>query len=128
MQSTTVNIDGALFSGEGKLLLLRRADGAWELPSGTLEFGEEPEIGIARVFAELTGIDVAPDRPLGAWSVLAANGEARVHAIHIGYTVTLSGALLGVELDSETHDAFAWIYQDELPQKIDAPAMRKSCE
>src|SRR5204862_3276357 len=108
---TTVHVAGALFSGEGKLLLLRRREGAWELPFGPLDFGEEPEVGCARVYAELTGIDVAPDRPLGAWSVLDSSGDAHIHAVFIGYTVTLSGALLSVDLDPEKHSAFAWIQQ-----------------
>ena len=126
--STTVHLAGALFSGEGKLLLLRRLDTVWELPHGTLEFGEEPEIGLARIFAELTGIDIAPDRPVGAWSVLTASGDRHIHEVHIGYTVTLSGALLAVELDAERHGAFAWIHQHELAEKIDTPTMRKACE
>ncbi|HLX59926.1 MAG TPA: NUDIX domain-containing protein [Planctomycetota bacterium] len=125
---TQVSVAGALFSGDGKLLILRRLDGAWELPNGPLEFGEEPEVGIARVFAELTAIDTVPDRPLGAWSTLDAAGETHTHAICVGYTVTLSGALLSVELDTEKHSAFAWILQDELEDKIDTPAMRKACQ
>jgi len=125
---TRVIVNGALFSGECKLLLLHRQDGAWELPSGVLEFGEEPEVGIARVFAELTGIEVTPDRPLGGWSVIESDGETRVHAVHIGYTVTLAGTLLAVELDSEKHNSFAWLNQNELAARIDSPPLLRSCE
>ena len=50
---TRVFTDGALFSAEGKLLLLRRKDGEWELPCGELEFGEEPELCVVRVFNDL---------------------------------------------------------------------------
>ena len=128
IQSTRISIDGALFSGECKLLLLRRLDGVWELPGGALEFGEEPEYGVARIFSELTGIDVTPDRPLGAWSLLEGEAETRVHAVHIGYTVTLSGTLVGVELDIEKHAAFAWLNQNELAARIDSPPMLRACE
>jgi ADP-ribose pyrophosphatase YjhB (NUDIX family) len=126
--STRVFIDGALFSGESKLLLLRRLDGVWELPSGPLEFGEEPEYGVARIVVELTGIDVTPDRPIGAWSLLDVAAETRVHAVHIGFTVTLAGTLLGVELDIEKHATFAWLNQNELAARIDSPPMLRACE
>lgn len=126
--ATRLFVDGALFSGECKLLLIRRLDGVWELPNGLLEFGEEPEMGAARVFAELTGIDAAPDRPLGAWSLIESEGEARVHAVHIGYTLTLTGTLLSVELDPETHATFAWLNQKELAERIDSPPLLRSCE
>ncbi len=121
-------MDGALFSGECKLLLLKRLDGSWELPSKPLEFGEEPEVGVSRVFAELTGIDVTPDRPLGSWGLIETNGEHRTHVVHIGYTVTLAGTLLAVELDSEKHASFAWLNQSELAAKIDSPPLLRSCE
>jgi ADP-ribose pyrophosphatase YjhB (NUDIX family) len=126
--STKVFVDGALFSSNGKLLLLQRLDRVWELPCGTLDFGEEPEIGIGRVFLELTGIDVSPDSPLGAWSALTASGDSHLHEVHIGYAVTLSAALLAVELDSAKHTSFAWILPAELPSTIDSPQMRKACE
>src|ERR1700709_2130787 len=122
-----VVVDGALFSGECKLLLLRRQDGTWELPSGTLEFGEEPEVGVARIFSELTGIEVTPDRPLGGWSHIDTEGDTRVHAVHIGYTVTLAGTLLGVELESEKHASFAWLNQNELAARIESPPLLRSC-
>ena len=129
MQDTTrVCVDGALFSGECKLLLVKRRDGAWELPSGPLDFGEEPEIGVARVFSELTGIEVTPDRPLGSWGLIESHGDARVHVVHVGYTVTLAGTLLAVELDSEKHMSFAWLNQNELAAKIEAPPLLRLCE
>ena len=127
---TRVFVDGALISSEGKLLLLRRrADSCWELPCGVLEFGEEPEYAVARVFSELTGIEVTPDRPVGSWGVMSGGEHsAQTHDVHIGYMMTLSGALLGVELDPEIHSAFAWILPRELPEKIDVPAPRRACE
>ena len=123
-------VDGALFSSESKLLLVRRLDGAWELPSSALEFGEEPEYCVARLFSETTGIDVTPDRPLGGWSLLESSDDnaTRVHVVHIGFTVTLAGTLLGVELDAERYSAFAWVTQSELSTRLDSPQMLRVCE
>ncbi|MEI6236830.1 MAG: hypothetical protein WCT04_27535, partial [Planctomycetota bacterium] len=92
-----------------------------------LEFGEEPEVGVSRVFSELTGIEVTPDRPVGGWSLIESEGDARVHVVHIGYTVTLAGTLLAVEVDSEKHASFAWLKQNELAAKIDSPPLLRSC-
>jgi ADP-ribose pyrophosphatase YjhB (NUDIX family) len=126
--STRLFVDGALFSGECKLLLVKRRDGTWELPSEPLDFGEEPEVGVSRIFAELTGIDVTPDRPLGSWGLIETHGEERAHIVHIGYTVTLAGTLLAVELDTEKHMSFAWLNQNELAAKIESPPLLRLCE
>ena len=129
--STRVFADGALFSGDGKLLLLKRlGDGVWELPCGELDFGEEPEVAASRVFLELTGIDATPDRPLGAWGNLSglANDGAKIHEVHVGYTMSLGGALLGVELERERHNAFAWVTSAELGGKLESPSLRRACE
>ena len=44
-------------------------EGAWSLPKGELQPGEEPLIAATREFTEETGVDIAPDEtflPLGA--------------------------------------------------------------
>jgi ADP-ribose pyrophosphatase YjhB (NUDIX family) len=92
-----------------------------------LEFGEEPEVGVARVFNESTGLEVIPDRPLGAVSALDNEAGAAVQIVHIGYTVTAGGALLGVDVDRERYSAFAWIAAAELPRYIETPALLKLC-
>ncbi|MCY3022931.1 MAG: NUDIX hydrolase [Planctomycetota bacterium] len=119
---------GALFSAEGKLLLLRSVAGEWELPGGTLEFGEAPELGLVRCFREATDMDVAVDRPLGAWSSVERTGENELYRVHIGSTVTLSGALVNVEVDREVHAGFAWVTRDEARTRIAAPALRDAVE
>lgn len=124
-QRTSILLGGALFSAEGKLLLLRRADtGEWELPGGPLEFGEAPELGLVRCFREATDMDVAVDRPLGAWSTLERNGERERHTVHVGYTVTLSGGLVSVDVDRAAHAGFAWLTRDEAASRITVPALR----
>jgi len=124
-RTTSIRVSGALFSAESKLLLLQRAaNGEWELPGGELDFGEAPEAGLVRCFREATDMDVAVDRPLGAWSTLERDGERERHTLTIGYTVTLSGALVGVEVDRAEHAGFGWLARDEAASRITVPALR----
>jgi 8-oxo-dGTP diphosphatase len=126
---TIVLVSGALFSPEGKLLLLRRAsDNEWEMPGGAIEFGEAPEPGLVRCFADATDIDINTDRPLGSWSIVEKSGECSIHYVHIDYTVKCSGALLGVEIDRARHAEFAWLPKAEALAKMTVPAERHSVE
>jgi 8-oxo-dGTP pyrophosphatase MutT (NUDIX family) len=128
-QKTLIIVSGALFSGEGKLLMLQRADAdIWELPGGKLDFGESPELGLVRCFSETTDMDVAPDRPLGAWSVLEMQNSIENCYVHIDYTVKNSAAMVGVQLDVGRHRTFAWLSRAEATAKIPVPAMRASIE
>lgn len=47
---------------DGKILLLRKAGGMWDLPGGRIEDGEEPEAALVREILEETGIEVRPVR------------------------------------------------------------------
>ncbi|MEM0267815.1 MAG: NUDIX hydrolase [Candidatus Korarchaeum sp.] len=54
-----------VFNREGKVLLLRRAKskrngGRWEIPGGSLKYGESPRKGAIRELMEETGIKVSP--------------------------------------------------------------------
>ena len=120
-----VALGGALFSAEGKLLLLRRISGEWALPGGMLEVGESPEIGLVRSFQESTGMEVSVDRPLGAWSAQNSAGESRVQ---IDFTVRHSSALLGVEIDSERYSGFAWCLASEVGSKLEMHAAAASVQ
>ena len=126
-QKTRIIISGALFSGEGKLLLLQGED-AWELPGGKLDFGESPELGLVRCFSETTDMDISPDRPLGAWSALETKDGVETCSIHIIYTVKNSAAMLGVQLDRSRHTAFAWLSRADATARIALPAMREAIE
>jgi ADP-ribose pyrophosphatase YjhB (NUDIX family) len=131
-QKTEIVVSGALFSPEGKLLLLKNngefgGEGDWELPGGTLEFGEAPEYGVIRAFLGTTGIDVSVDRPLGAWSTLRTVEGQQTHRVHIDFTLRAGAPVLGVEVERAQHSAFAWVTRPEL-SRILTPSLRASCE
>lgn len=55
----------AVFNREGRVLLLKRAKskrngGRWEIPGGSLKYGESPRKGAIRELVEETGIKVNP--------------------------------------------------------------------
>jgi len=130
-QSTLVIVSGALFSAEGKLLLLRRKEtDVWEFPGGLLEFGEAPELGLVRTFREATDMDIAVDTPLGAWSTVenGAGPEEKKHLVHIAFVVRLSGTLLNVELDRAAHEGFAWLTRGEALQRAGFSSFRAAVE
>jgi len=89
-------VAGALFDGEGRVLLAQRPvgkhmAGRWEFPGGKLGPGESPESGLRRELSEELGVELEsaeplikfvhdyPDRRvlLDVWRVTAYKGEPR---------------------------------------------------
>ena len=121
---TILLVSGALLSAEGKLLLLRRKSGQWELPGGELDFGEVPELGLIRIYAEVCGVDISLDRPLGAWSTVESEDGVQKHLVHLDYTVRSAGAFTGVDVDFEAYAGFAWLTEAEAAEKIQEAPVR----
>jgi len=108
---------------------LRRAEtDGWELPGGALEFGEAPELGLVRCFREATDMDIAVDRALGAWSVIAVVDGGEQHHVYIAFVVRLSGALVSVELDRAVHSGFAWLARGEALEHAGHSSLRAVVE
>jgi len=128
-QCTLVFVSGALFSAEGKLLLLRRTETeGWELPGGMLAFGEAPELGLVRCFREATDMDIAVHRPLSAWSVIECAEGIERHLVHVAFVVRLSGALGRVEFDCAAHAGFAWLARSEALERVGFSSLRAVVE
>jgi len=74
----------------GQLLLIRKCrgpyTGSWDLPGGTIEFGESPEEAVIREVQEETGLQVVIQSLLAVPSVCLryqdSGGEAELH--HLG--------------------------------------------
>lgn len=61
-----VTIKGVVVCAE-RVLLLRKANGRWDLPGGKLELGEGIVEGLCREIAEETGLRVKVERIVDSW-------------------------------------------------------------
>ncbi|UGS37629.1 NUDIX hydrolase [Capillimicrobium parvum] len=99
----------------GRYLTLRRARepyaGSWDLPGGFVEPGETPADAIRREVREETGLDVGPERILGAFA--SQYGDDGRWTVDIGFECAVTGGRW--RLDPESTDA-AWHAVDELPR------------
>lgn len=78
-----VAVAALIFDGAGRVLLCRhiyRKAYPWGLPSGSLEYGEAPEEGVAREVREETGLVVDVERLMLAES---ARGDHHVSLIYL---------------------------------------------
>lgn len=99
----------AVIDHQDAVLLLRRASddfrgGAWELPAGKVEAGEDLLAALRREIAEETGLVI--DRVtgyLGSFDYPADRGRQHV------WSVTVTG---GEDIRVTEHDAYAWIAAD----------------
>ena len=107
---------------DGRILLCRLGPdepdpGAWTLPGGGLEFGEEPAAGALRELEEECGLVGELEGLLGVDSrhyPAAATASGReVHAIRIVYRARIVGGTLRDEVAGST-DRCAWLGPAEL--------------
>ena len=103
--------------GDGAVLLCRlRMDdpdgGAWTLPGGGLEFGEDPVSGVLRELAEETGYAAHIDGLAGirseVWEPEETSSGHRLHYVAILYQATVTGGSLRDEPDGSTDHA-EWV-------------------
>lgn len=102
--------DTALYAGiaywaNGKVLLMKRADGYWAFPAGTIEPGEDAQQCAAREFGEETGKKIGPNSINLAWlgeefALFRAYGDEFVPGLNT------------------EHTAYVWVSPDELPAPL----------
>ncbi|GAA1404153.1 hypothetical protein GCM10009639_49800 [Kitasatospora putterlickiae] len=95
----------------GRVLLLRRADGRWELPSARVRPAEEPVAAAVRALAEVCGASAEAVRPLGGF------GDGPDGAARRQYVFALSAYAPGAlgRLVLRRHTTHAWFFTDNLP-------------
>ncbi|HEU0237163.1 MAG TPA: NUDIX domain-containing protein [Candidatus Limnocylindrales bacterium] len=114
----------ALVLDDGRLLLCRNADpgpdhGAWTLPGGGLEFGEEPAEAALRELTEETGLIGEIESLADVSSRFVARSVAfagrPLHTIFVVYRVRIVGGSLRPEMGGST-DACAFFGVDEMAE------------
>jgi 8-oxo-dGTP pyrophosphatase MutT (NUDIX family) len=103
-----LGVQGALFDGEGRLLLEQRKDDAlWGLPSGWVEAGEGPETAIVREFQEEAGLQVKPVKVIGFYTRLPGEYHQPHSSVHILYLCHCLGGKL-----RKSHESLDMVYTD----------------
>lgn len=105
----------------GRVLLhLRRDDGGWAPPSGTIEFGEDLLSAFRREVAEETGLQVACERLVGVYSdpafqVVDAPDGRRFHWVTCLFACDRAGGELR---GSDEGLEWTWFAPDALPEGL----------
>ncbi|HEY7173574.1 MAG TPA: NUDIX domain-containing protein [Micromonosporaceae bacterium] len=107
---------GVVFDDDGSLLLVRRKDnGAWSLPSGMVEAREQPADAALREIYEETGVEARIERLAGIAThpVTYPNGD-RCEYLGVWFRCRATGGTARVN-DDESVDV-AWFPMDSLPE------------
>jgi 8-oxo-dGTP diphosphatase len=115
-------VGGLIADSRGRILLLKRSPdefmpGAWEIPSGGVEAGEELEAALRREIREETGLELVEVASLAGSAEYAA-GDMR--CLQLNFAVRCEGA---VTLSQE-HCDMMWWEPDGADPRIDG-FMRK---
>lgn len=107
-----------VFNKDGKVLMLKRArskrnGGRWEVPGGSLRYGESPRRGALRELREETGFRLTPldIKPVDTFGVIYP--EMRVEFIIPLYTTMVENGLSPV-IRPEEHDDWGWFTVDQI--------------
>ena len=103
---------------EGDVLLMKRRTGrssepvVWELPTGKIKFGEQPEAAMARTAHDYLGVEVREVKLVDAVTFLAFAGSSQMANLYIVYKL---GMKPGTKIrPNERYSAFKFLKKDEL--------------
>ena len=112
-------------NGVKQVFLARRADtkkflpGAWELPGGHIDYGEDMREGLAREVLEEFGMHVHIGEVLDAFTYL--NEVKKSHSIEVIYFAQFIDPLEDIQVNPEDHSDYRWFPEDELEQSYEDP-------
>ena len=113
--------DAAIIDGQGRMLLIRRADnGLWAMPGGVLEVGETAAEGVTREALEETGITCEAVALVGIHDSRFCGTKSRHHLYHITFLCRpLDKPLLAQA--SHAHEVMEteWFTETDLPDALD---------
>lgn len=108
-----------IIQNEREVLIMKKAQGridgmsVWEIPTGKIKFGEQPEEAMDRMLEEYLGIEVAEEiRLKDVVTFVAPQGSSQLSNLYIIYSVKLNSETKVVPQDRYT--AYKYIKPDEL--------------
>lgn len=85
-----------LIKGEAGVLIFKRSHGrsetpvTWQLPTGKIKFGEQPEEAMARSLTEYTGLEAKSVQLRDVVTFLASGGSSQLTNLYIVYELTIA--------------------------------------
>ena len=110
---------------DGNILAIRRSRTApsrplhWDLPGGTLDFGEDTQEGITREIREETNLDI---NNLQAIDVISGMDDRGEFWVTICYIADLTDSTVKLSFE---HDDFRWLTPKEFQKLKSSPRNRK---
>lgn len=112
-----IRVVGIVKTDDG-LLLLKKINGrseegpSWEIPTGKIRFGEQPEEAITRTIYDYLGVDVTEVKLFDAITFVGIAGTSQLGNLFIVYKVKLASERLN---PTEIYSAFKYLKNEELP-------------
>ena len=112
-----IRVVGIAKDGDG-ILLLKRAQNraeevpAWEILTGKIRFGEQPEEALARSFYEYLGVEITSVSLKDVVTFVGLSGSSQMENLYIVFEVTLPEGARLVPMDRYT--AFKYLKKSEL--------------
>ncbi len=109
----------AIIQDEHEVLIMKKAQGrldgvpTWELPTGKIKFGEQPEEAVDRMLEEYLGVEVAQQIKLkDVITFLAPQGSSQLSNLYIIYDIKLNK---DTKIDArERYTAYKYINPEDL--------------
>ena len=124
MNRPEVGCGAAILNEAGELLLLQRLKepeaGAWGLPGGKIDFGEQAKVAVVREIQEELGVVIELER-LACFSEIIDGGDGRHWVSPIFSARIISGEPALKE--PEKHGGWGWFCLDALPVRLTTPTL-----
>jgi 8-oxo-dGTP diphosphatase len=95
----------------GKVLIVKMANGLWEFPGGGIEWGEEPEKAAIRELFEETGLRPQATKYLTMTSAIYEKNGDEKHSIYFCYLCEVGHDIVKL---NEEHTEYRWMTPSEL--------------
>lgn len=109
-----------VFNDQGEILILKRTETApskpnkWDLPGGSLDFGENPYESIEREIKEEADLEVQHVEPFDVWSEIDQDKE-------FWTTIAYRASAKSTEVQlSYEHNEFKWVTKEEFSNFCDS--------